>query len=353
MAACHSMTRLRRTCPRCVRAGGPPATVRDLLADRSGLPLSSALEFGFDDHPDEDDGADAPLRRGSGGRARDRLLVVHERGLVPARPVDRDNDGRDVGRRHAALPLRSDGDEPDDVRRGVGSERRVSGYEVTPGGPVRVESPVGRAYGPAGTTIVSTVPDLLRFAALHLRDSSLAALRVAHSKLSIYGWLDSWCLGWARYDWDGRQVWGWDGLIGGGDPSCDPAGGPGRHRRDGERQRGAGDGALLFADLLPRVFGINVPPLRLEPAPVGAADLPRFAGVYAWPDRQVEVTATSSGLQIKRAQGQVEARPLDDRVFLVDPSDPDNPTVTFGEFDAAGRPRVLYLMLWGLPRVDG
>ena len=29
------------------------ATVRDLLANRSGLPLSSAIEFGFDDHPDE------------------------------------------------------------------------------------------------------------------------------------------------------------------------------------------------------------------------------------------------------------------------------------------------------------
>jgi hypothetical protein len=31
---------------------------------------------------------------------------------------------------------------------------------------------------------------------------------------------------------------------------------------------------------------------------------------------------------------------------------PDNPTVTFGAFDAIGRPRVLYVMLWGLPRVD-
>jgi hypothetical protein len=32
--------------------------------------------------------------------------------------------------------------------------------------------------------------------------------------------------------------------------------------------------------------------------------------------------------------------------------DPDNPTVTFEAFDAAGRPGVLYQMLWGLPRVD-
>jgi hypothetical protein len=32
---------------------------------------------------------------------------------------------------------------------------------------------------------------------------------------------------------------------------------------------------------------------------------------------------------------------------------PDNPTVTFGAFDVAGRPRVLYDMLWGLPRLGG
>jgi hypothetical protein len=30
----------------------------------------------------------------------------------------------------------------------------------------------------------------------------------------------------------------------------------------------------------------------------------------------------------------------------------DNPTVTFGAFDTVGRPWVLYLMLWGLPRLD-
>jgi len=77
-----------------------------------------------------------------------------------------------------------------------------------------------------------------------------------------------------------------------------------------------------------------------------------LAGVYAWPDRQVQVTATADGLLIKSEQGEVEALPLDERTFLVDAMDPDNATVTFGAFDAARRPRVLYLMLWGLPRVD-
>jgi CubicO group peptidase (beta-lactamase class C family) len=37
------------------------ATVRDLLANRSGLPLRAALEFGFAAHRDTDDGALARL----------------------------------------------------------------------------------------------------------------------------------------------------------------------------------------------------------------------------------------------------------------------------------------------------
>ena len=108
----------------------------------------------------------------------------------------------------------------------------------------------------------------------------------------------------------------------------------------------------LFADLMGSLFGIGVPPLHLDPSPGAAGDLSRFAGVYAWPDRRVEVTATGSGLLIREEHVETEALPLDERTFVVDPADPDNPTVTFGTFDAAGRPRVLYLMLWGLPRLD-
>ena len=76
-----------------------------------------------------------------------------------------------------------------------------------------------------------------------------------------------------------------------------------------------------------------------------------FAGVYAWPDRRAEVKATDTGLVIDADGAEVEARPVDDRTFVVDASDPDNPTVTFGAFDERGRPHALYLMLLGLPRV--
>ncbi len=206
-----------------------------------------------------------------------------------------------------------------------------------------VEPLVARAYGPAGTSAVSTVTDLLRFAAMHLEDPSLAPLRAVHAEVSIYGWLDSWCLGWARFDWKGGRVWGWDGLINGERSVL---------RILPEQQAavvlmtnsstGRAMYRSLFADLMEPLFGISVPPLRLDASPGAAGDLSRFAGVYAWPDQRVEVTATGSSLLINSDDGETEALPLDERTFLVDADDPDTPTVTFGAFDATGRPGVLY-----------
>jgi hypothetical protein len=93
-----------------------------------------------------------------------------------------------------------------------------------------------------------------------------------------------------------------------------------------------------------------VPPLRLNPSPGAAGELSRFAGIYAWPDRQMKVTATADRLLIDSGDGHAEALPLDERTFIVNAADPDNPAVTFGAFDTAGRPHALYDMLWGLPR---
>jgi hypothetical protein len=107
----------------------------------------------------------------------------------------------------------------------------------------------------------------------------------------------------------------------------------------------------LFAELMPPLFEIAVPPLDLEPSPGAAGDLSRYRGVYAWPDRRVAVSPTKHGLLITGDDGEAEAYPMDRRTFLVDAADPDTPTITFGAFDPAGRPRVLYSMLWGLPRI--
>jgi len=233
-------------------------------------------------------------------------------------------------------------------------ERRAMGHEVTADGPVPAAPRTERAYGPAGTSAVTTVTDLLRFAALHLQDPSLASLRAVHAEVSIYGWLEAWCLGWARFDWEGGQVWGWDGLVNGERSFLRIV--PGQQAAVVLMTNSSTGRAMyrsLFTDLMPPLSGISVPPLRLDASPGAAGDLSRFAGVYAWPDRRVDVTVTADGLLICSEDGQTEALPLDERTFVVDAADPDNPAVTFGAFGAAGRPRVLYDMLWGLPRLGG
>ena len=207
-----------------------------------------------------------------------------------------------------------------------------------------------RTLGPAGATLLSTADDLLRFAERHLDDPALEVLQSAHSELTLPGWLDAWCLGWARFDWprvDGHAgpVWGWDGVM------------PGQRAilRFVPGARGAvvlltssDTGRALYRSLLPAVleeqFGVRMPELRLEPDAGAAGDLSRFEGVYAWPDRRWEVTATDPGLLLDGDEGVLEAVAIDDRTFLTDPDDPDTPTVTFAD-------GVLYRMIWGLPRV--
>lgn len=328
------------------------ATVRDLLANRSGLPLRAGLEFGFDGRRDQDDGALSRLvaDAAAGVPAGSFWSYTNVGWCVLGRVIETSAGAawEDAMRRHLFGGVGMSG-----TTFAAGAvPKRASGHEVTADGPVPVGPLVARAYGPAGTSVVSTVTDLLRFAALHLEDPSLAVLRAVHAEVSICGWLDSWCLGWAWFDWAGAQVWGWDGLINGERSVLRIV--PGQQAAVVLVTNSSTGRAMyrsLFADLMGSMFGISVPPLRLEATVRAAGDLSRFAGVYAWPDRQVEVTATANGLLIKSEDRETQALPLDERTFLVDPADPDNPTVTFGAFDTAGRPQVLYEMLWGLPRL--
>jgi CubicO group peptidase (beta-lactamase class C family) len=329
------------------------ATLRDLLANRSGLALTDALEFGFADRPQHDDGALSRLVADAAEGATGEFWSYTNVGWCVLGRVIEATTGcawEDAMR----LRLFDVAGMSDTAFGTAGARgRRAMGHEISADGPMPVMPLTARAYGPAGTSVVTTVNDLLRFADLHLQDSSLASLRTVHAEMPIYGWLDSWCLGWARFGWDGGEVWGWDGLVNGERSFL---------RMVPDQQAAvvlmtnSGTGRAmyrsLFAELMESLFGISVPPLTLAASPDAAGDLARFAGIYAWPDRQVNVATTMNGLLITSEHGQVEALPLTDRTFLVDPADPDNPTVTFGAFDPAGQPGVLYDMLWGLPRAD-
>jgi CubicO group peptidase (beta-lactamase class C family) len=329
------------------------ATVRDLLANRSGLPLRMRLEFDFTAHEDADDVLSGFATRIAAEEPTSVAWSYTNAGwclLGRAIETVTGSAWEDAMRAELIAPT-----EMRDTTFATDShsDARVSGHELTPDGPVPVEPLVARAFGPAGTSVLSTVGDMLRFAALQLDDPALAALRRPQPAPRIHGWLDGWCLGWGWFDWQGPSVWGWDSVLSGERAFL---------RLVPERRAavvlmtnsntGRAMYRSLFPDLMQSLFGITVPPLHLNSESGSAGGLSRYAGVYGWPDRRVDVTATDTGLLIGSDEGETEALPLDERTFLVDPNDPDTPTVTFGEFDATRRPRVLYIMLWGVPRLD-
>jgi CubicO group peptidase (beta-lactamase class C family) len=327
------------------------ATIADLLANRSGLPLRYDLEFDFERFESDDDAAlsryvehVAAAGRGPAGWSYSNAGWCLLGRMVESAAGSTWEDAM-RGRLFEPAGMAETSFAPRD--------RRTSGYDVTAEGPVPVDAVGTRAFGPAGTAVLSTVSDLSRFAALHLEDGSLAPLRDAQAEVVIHGWLDAWCSGWARFDWDGGPVWGWDGVIGG--ERCVLRLVPDRRGAAVLLTNGTTGRALyrsLFAELMPALFGIRMPPLRLEPLAGAAGDLARFAGVYAWPDRRYEVSAGDGVLVVESETASVEALPLDGRAFLLDAADPDTPTMAFGAFDDAGRPAVLYRMLWGFPRVS-
>jgi CubicO group peptidase (beta-lactamase class C family) len=327
------------------------ATVGDLLANRSRVPLSAALEF----DPPEDDG-DGVLARYAArvaalepstagwsyanagwcvlGRALERLCGCPWEEALRSQVFERagmDATGFDAGTPEGA---------------------RVAGHRVAGGEAVPAARWRPSALGPAGSTLDTTAADLLSLAAQHLREPGLTSMRALGGDVRLHGWFDAWCHGWARFDWQGGPAFGWDGLL------------PGERsflrilpERDAavvlltNSSTGRAMYRSLFTELLEHAFGIVMPPLRLDPVPGAAGDLERFAGGYAWPDRRAEVRAVADGLRIEVDGESLHARPIDERTFVVDPSDPDTPTVTFGEPGSDGSPSALYLMLWGLPRV--
>jgi CubicO group peptidase (beta-lactamase class C family) len=318
------------------------------------VPLTARLELGFAEHPDADDGALSRLVAEAAAEPADDAAVS-------VRPWSYSNLGWClVGRALEVAVGRPWEEAMRTALAPVGltatvfgrdtSARRATGHDVTPDGPTAVPAMDSRAYGPAGTHTTSTVDDLLRLAQRHLTDPALAPLREVHSSSAIPGWLDGWCLGWATFAWQGGTVWGWEGIV------------------DGERaalrllpREGAAFVVLtnastgravhraLLADLGPAVVGHGPVPLDLVAHPGAAGDLSRYAGVYGWPDRTVGVEAHGDALLVTADDRRAEAWPVDQRTFVLDPPDADDPAMTFA-LDEHGEPQALYEQMWALPR---
>jgi CubicO group peptidase (beta-lactamase class C family) len=327
------------------------STLRDLMANRSLVPRSSGLEFGFDDH------------RGVADDALARFVAT----VAGYPPGDAHWSYANVGWcllgraievacadtwEHAMAELLGAAGLTDTGWEATPSTRRAHGHEVSSAATTPVDSLPCRAYSPAGTSVECTVDDLLRLAAWHLADPVLAGMRVTHADVALPGFFHAWGLGWARFDWGAGETWGWDGIV------------------DGQRamlrmlpshsgavavvcngSTGRAMGRDLLGELVPATWGAAVPPLRLAPEDDEPRDLTAYAGTYAWPDRRIEVTASGRDLLLTENGVCRPAVPLDERSFLVDRDDPDAPIITFGDVDGAGRPGVLYDLVWGLGRV--
>ena len=278
------------------------ATLRDLLANRSGLPLRAATEFGFDDRVDTDADTLAELMTD--------LAAAPGRSATEGAAWSYSNLGWCVlGRAVETVTGVAWPDAMATALAGLGSWRpttggdtdlpRASGHDVLPRGPVPLPPVRSQAYGPAGTTILSTVADLLRLAARHLEEPYLRPLRRVHASVSIYGWLDAWCLGWARFDWKPAAAWGWDGLLPGERSFLRLL--PDRRAAVVLLTNGSTGRAMyrsVMPDLMQTRFGVRMPHLNLSPTPGIAGDLARFTGVYAWPDRRIEVDADGDELVV-------------------------------------------------------
>ena len=192
---------------------------------------------------------------------------------------------------------------------------------------------------------------MLRFAALHLDDRDLAELRLEHAAVRIAGWLDGWGLGWARFDATGGHGWGWDGVLPGERSELRLV--PDRRTAVVVLTNAEHGRPLIRAVLAELLPGLTSPYVARAAVAPSTLPLEPYAGRYAWPDLALQVEAAGDHLLVTDAeQKRRPASPLGDGVFLLDPEDPDNPTLTFGGYDERGRPQVLYRMLWGFPRVS-
>jgi len=325
------------------------ATIRDLLANRSGIPLRNAWEFEL-----TDDSRDALTRcatRIGAEPPTSRFWSYSNMGWALLGRVIEAVTGlswEEATQRYVLDPI---GMEQTTVALTGQAEKRATGHQITPDGPQPVPAWTPRVYCSAGSTLLCTVPDLLRFAAVHLEDPSLAVMRESHADISISGWLDGWGLGWGQFNWVGGPVWGWDGVL------------PGErmvlrllpdHKAAMVLATNGSTGRALYRSVFPPLMeelGVAFPSPKVEAQAGADGDLSRFAGEFAWIDRRCLVTASDEDLVIDVDDQQLTASPMGNGVFLVNPENPDNPTVTFGDFDAAGRPNVIYLTLWGMPRV--
>lgn len=201
--------------------------------------------------------------------------------------------------------------------------RAAMGHVAEPGEEFR-PAPVPllpRSAGPAG--LINTTPrDMLEYVRMHLRggvaadgtrvlsEASTALMQESHVELpDVHTLGDSWGLGWIRFGWDGRRVFGHDGNTIGQSAFLRivPDAGVavvlltnGGHTKDLYHQ--------LYREILAEVAGLAKPAPLQPPAEPPAFDPARHVGTYERTSARTEMIERAGGLVMRMtATGEMAA----------------------------------------------
>jgi CubicO group peptidase (beta-lactamase class C family) len=167
------------------------------------------------------------------------------------------------------------------------------------------------ASAPAGATPFTSAPELLRFARMHLdggqapdgtrllSERSARAMQQRRVTLPPASLADAWGLGWRLHDWQGGLAFGHDGVTLGQRAYLAVV--P-RTRTALALLSNGGDGISLcravYAELLPRLAGVEPPPLPAEDASL-PVDPARYVGVYERHGSRITVETQGAGIAVR------------------------------------------------------
>ncbi|HEY0938541.1 MAG TPA: serine hydrolase domain-containing protein [Steroidobacter sp.] len=247
--------------------------------------------------------------------------------------------------------------------------RTAVGHSCAIDGCWRVVDPLllPRSNEPAGSTPWSSMEDLLSFGRLHLYHGlactgsrilsarSAGTMRQRRTVCPPYAPFSAWGLGWALFDWGGRELFGHDGLTRGQASflRIDPASGLmlGMFANGGDMR---GLFMALIEQLVDQRLGFN------PPAPPQAGelrfDLDRYVGAYDKASDAIEIACAGGALRMSVTPrfdppGIVRAldlslQPVCDGVFMAQAPGARLPLVlTFSGADDGASPRYAHLNL--------
>lgn len=328
------------------------ATIRQLLANTSGVPLRLGREYAFPATGDDafalyaaDIASDPPLAppgevwgyQNTGWNLLGRVIEVAADALW-----------EDAMRSELFTPLALSSSrffhEGDVVRPSLC-------YEIRGGEHIRADPWGNRANGPGGAGLWSSALDLIQFVRPHVESDAYAILREPHASPPIPNFLDDWCLGMARFRYEGGPVWGWDGIGPGHRAILRFLPGRGAIAFLANTSSGRDMYRSLFPVLFDRCFGVVMRPSFVQGV-TEKASLDRFAGTFSWLDRSLTVAISDEGLTVSDGGASTIAHQIGEATFALDQDNPSDSSLTFANFDSGGQPQLLYNLVWPFPRTS-